>query len=47
MRRDFWLFFCYEYMDFSVNVDGHCTWGGRLKRALEVCDFKKTWSACQ
>ena len=48
-RRDSLLraTWAHEYMAIFVKkkIDGHRTWGGLEE--LEVCDFDKTWSACQ
>ena len=40
-----WATWAHEYMDIFLNISGNRTWG-RVERA-GVCDFDKTWTACQ
>ena len=40
-----WATWAHDYKAIFVKIDGHHT-SGRFKE-LEVCDFGKTWSACQ
>ena len=40
-----WATWAHEYMAIFVKIDG-LRMSGHLKE-LEICDFHKTWSACQ
>ena len=40
-----WATWAHEYKAIFVKIDGHHTSG--VLKDLEVCDFDKTWSACQ
>ena len=44
-QLNFLFIVSHEHMDIFVNID-EIPRGGILKE-LEVCDFDKTWSACQ
>ena len=40
-----WATRAHEYMAIFVKIDGYRIRG--VLKELEICDFDKTWSACQ
>ena len=40
-----WATWAHEYTAIFIKIDGHRASG--VLKELEVCDFDKTWSACQ